>query len=189
MSLENRRNLLIGLLQDADESVRLAAAGALEALESFQDFDQILENLGSDNRGQRVKAIFAMEKVNRLDVFPPLIALLRDPDPDIRSTAVQVLGSKAHPKSLNSLVRHLKDPAPAVRVHTAEALGRFRDARLVPYLAAVLKERDEQLVVAAINSLAAINAAEAVAPVASLVGDGRAVVRRAVANSLGQLPL
>jgi HEAT repeat protein len=189
MSLEKRRNLLIGLLRDPDEAVRLAAAASLESLESCQEFSQILENLRSDKRGQRIKAIFAMEKVLGTEVFPHLINLLKDPDPDIRSSAVQVLGSKAHPNSLNSLVRHLKDPAPAVRVHTAEALGRFKDARLVPYLSAVLNNEDEQLVVSAVNSLAAINVPEAVAPVLSLVNDRRPIVRRAVAEAMGKLPL
>lgn len=189
MSLEQRRNLLVGMLNDAEEDVRLAAASALEVLESCQELDQILESLRSDRRGERVKAIFAMGKVISPDVFPHLINLLKDPDPDIRSVAVQILGIKAHPKSLNNLVRHLKDPAPAVRVHTAVALGHFMDARLVPYLSAVLKDQDEQLVVAAVNSLAAINMPEAVAPLLPLCKDERAVVRKAAAEALGKLPL
>lgn len=189
MSLEQRRNLLVGMLNDADEKVRLAAASALETLESFQELKQILESLRSDKRGERVKAIFAMEKVISPDVFPHLVSLLKDPDPDIRSVAVQILGVKAHPKSLNGLVRHLKDPAPAVRVHTAEALGHFKDARLVPYLSAVLNDQDEQLVVAAVNSLAAINLPEAVPPLLPLCKDSRAVVRQAAAAALGKLPI
>jgi len=189
MSLEKRRNLLVQLLNDPDESVRHAAAEALERLESCQELNQILENLRSDKRGLKVKAVFALEKMNRPEAFPPLIELLKDPDPDIRSSAVQVLGAKAHPKSLNSLVRHLKDPAPAVRVHTAEALGKFKDARLVPYLSAVLTDEDEQLVISAIRSLAEINVAEAVGPIANLAKDRRAVVRRVAAEALGRLPL
>ena len=63
MSLEQRRNLLIELLNDSEEEVRTAAAAALERLESFQDLAQIVEDLSSDKRGQRVKAIFAMEYV------------------------------------------------------------------------------------------------------------------------------
>ena len=61
MSLEQRRNLLIELLNDSEEEVRTAAAAALERLESFQDLSKIVEELASDKRGQRVKAIFAME--------------------------------------------------------------------------------------------------------------------------------
>jgi HEAT repeat protein len=130
MSLEQRRNLLIELLNDSEEDVRTAASAALERLESFQDLSQSVKDLESDKRGERVKAIFAMEYVKSADVFPHLIKLLKDPDADIRGAAIQVLGNKAHPKSLSSLVKHLKDPSPAVRVHTAEALGHFSDVRL-----------------------------------------------------------
>ena len=189
MTLEERRNLLISLLKDADEEVRLAASQALEALDSCQELEQIIRNLRSDKRGLRIKAIFATEKVTSTEVFPPLIGLLKDPDPDVRSAVVQVLGSKAHPKTLNHLVRHLKDPAPAVRVHTAEALGQFRDARLVPYLAAVLDSSDEQLVVAALHSLGALNAPEAADRLQTQCKDQRAVVRRAAAEALGTIPL
>ena len=189
MSLEERRNLLVGLLNDPQEKVRLAASAALERLEACQEFEQILESLASSKRGLRIKAIFAMEYVTRAEVFPHLINLLKDPDADVRSAAIQVLGAKAHPKSLNRLVRHLNYPAPAVRVHTAEALGHFNDDRLVPYLAAVLKSADEQLVVAAIHSLQTIGASEALEPLAGMAGDPRAVVREAVAEALGTLPL
>jgi HEAT repeat protein len=86
-------------------------------------------------------------------------------------------------------VRHLKDPSPAVRVHTAEALGRFADPRLVPYLAAMLQDADEQLVTSVAHSLGALGAVEAAAPLAALLRDPRATVRQAAAEALGQVPL
>lgn len=189
MSLEQRRNLLIELLSDTEEEVRTAAADALERLESFQDLAQIVADLASDKRGQRVKAIFAMEYIKSADVFPHLVNLLKDPDPDIRGAAIQILGVKAHPKSLNSLVKHLKDPSPAVRVHTAEALGHFSDARLVPYLVSLLQDEDEQLVISAARSLGSIGSPEATAPLMQLAKDDRATVRAAAVKALIELPL
>jgi len=189
MSLEQRRNLLIELLSDSEEEVSTAAAAALERLESFQDLAQIVEDLASDKRGQRVKAIFAMEYVKSADVFPHLINLLKDPDPDIRGAAIQVLGVKAHPKSLNSLVKHLKDPSPAVRVHTAEALGHFNDVRLAPYLVSLLGDDDEQLVISAARSLGSIGSPESVDPLIRLAKDSRATVRVAAIKALSELPL
>ena len=47
MSLEQRRNLFIELLNDSEEEVRSAAAAALECLESFQDMPQIIQDLTS----------------------------------------------------------------------------------------------------------------------------------------------
>jgi HEAT repeat protein len=189
MSLEQRRNLFIDLLNDSEEKVRAAAAAGLERLESFQDLSQIIEELKSDKRGQRVKAIFAMENVKSADVFPHLINLLKDSDADIRGAAIQVLGLKAHPKSLNSLVKHLKDPSPSVRVHTAEALGHFDDVRLAPYLVSLLGNDDEQLVASAARSLGSLGSPESVEPLAKLTKDPRATVRIAAVEALSELPL
>ena len=189
MTLEERRNRLVELLNDSEEDVRLAAALALDRLDSFQDIDQIIRGIESNNRAQRVKSIFAMGYIKSSAVFPHLVSLLKDPDPDIRSAAVQVLGKKAHPKSLNSLVKHLKDPSPAVRVHTAEALGNFRDERLVPYLSSLLSDQDEQLVISAAKALGSIGASGCVEPLTTLTKDVRTTVRLAAVKALGELPL
>ena len=156
---------------------------------SIQQLEEIVQELESDKRGQRIKAIFALENVKSTDVFPHLIGLLKDPDADIRSAAVQVLGVKAHPKSLNSLVKHLKDPSPSVRVFTAEALGHFDDVRLAPYLVSLLAEDDELLVVSAARSLGSIGSPDSVTPLAKLTKDSRATVRVAAVQALSELPL
>lgn len=189
MSLEQRRNLLIELLNDSEEEVCAAAAVALERLESFQGLQQIVQDLKSEKRGERIKAIFAMENVKSTEVFPHLLNLLKDPDADIRGASIQILGIKAHPKSLNNMVKHLKDPSPAVRVHTAEALGHFDDVRLAPYLVALLGDDDEQLVVSAAKSLGAIGSPESAADLAKLAKDSRATVRVAAVQALSELPL
>ncbi|MDT8442197.1 MAG: HEAT repeat domain-containing protein [Desulfuromonadales bacterium] len=188
MSVEQRRALLIELLGDPDRLVQEAAAAALEKLESLLDLEQIVRDLKADQRGQRVRAIYAMEHVQSSEIFPYLIDLLKDPDADIRSAAVQVLGSKAHPKSLGSLVKHLKDPSPAVRVHTAEALGHFQDPRLVAVLGSVLTSDDEQLVISAARALGRQGVAEAQAPLLTLFKDTRPAVRVAAIEALSLVP-
>lgn len=185
--LDDRKKLLREALGDSDEGVRREAAAALEKLESIANLEQILETLKSENRGLRIRAIFALERINSAKVFPPLLKALEDPDADIRSTAVQVLGTKKNPKVLGNLVKHLKDPNPAVRVHVAEALGNFQDQRLVPYLGAVLKARDEELVASAVRSLAAIGAAEGEKFLLPLAKDPRTAVRREAVSALGRL--
>mgnify|MGYP001241971772 CR=1 FL=1 len=189
MSFEQRRKLLIKLLVDPDKDVRDAAAKALERFESYLDLDQIITELKAEKRGQRVRAIYAMEYVQSPDVFPHLINLLKDPDADLRSAAVQVLGVKAHPKSLSSLVKHLKDPSPAVRVHTAEALGYFQDSRLIPLLSSLLQSDDEQLVISAALSLGKQALPEAQAPLLALLEDSRPSVRVAAIEALTHIPV
>ena len=108
------------------------------AIRSYYALSHVVSLLEQGNRGQKVQALIALESIDSPRAFPLLLEALKDADADIRATAVQVLGKKAHPKTIGSLLRHLKDPHPAVRVHCAEALGHFADSRLVPYLAAVL---------------------------------------------------
>jgi HEAT repeat protein len=167
--------------------VRLAAAEALEKLEAIMDIEHILGLLKDGGRGGRVRALYALEKVNSPRAFPPLRAALKSPDPDIRGVAVQMLGKKKNPKTLEHLVRHLRDPHPAVRVHAAEALGYFSDRRLVPYLAAVLVEGEANLVIGAIRSLAAIGAPDAEKSLLPLLDDPRPAVRREAARAIGEL--
>ena len=97
--LEDRKQALRERLKDPDEGVRQAAASALDALESALDLTEILDLLKRGSRGQRVKALLALERINSVEVFPPLLAALSFPDEDIRSTAVQVLGRKKIPRS------------------------------------------------------------------------------------------
>jgi HEAT repeat protein len=185
--LERRRQVLQEALRDKDEEVRVAASEALERLEAVQSLDDILQVLRGGNRGQQVRAIFALEKIHSPRVFPPLLAALRVADADLRCAAIQVLGEKRHVKALEFLVRHLKDPHPAVRVHAATALGNFCDRRLVPCLSAVLADEDEELVVAALESLARIGFAEAEGAVLRLTDDSRTRVRCTAMKVLGCL--
>lgn len=184
---EKRRQALCEALRDADEDVRQAAAEALERLETVQGLDEILQILKSGNRGQQVRAIFALEKVQSTRVFPPLLAALKVADADIRCAAIQVLAQKRHAKVMEYLVRHLKDPHPAVRVHAACALGNYTDRRLVPFLVAVLESSDEELVVAALDSLGRLAFAEAENAILDHMHDRRLCVRRAAVKALGCL--
>jgi HEAT repeat protein len=185
--LHNRRQKLREALRDTDEEVRAAAAEALEQLEALLAMDDIVRALKTGNRGQRVRALLALEKVQGSRVYAPLLAALKVADADIRSVAIKVLGHKKHPASVDYLVRHLKDPHPAVRVHAANALGNFRDRRLVPCLAAVLDSEDEELVRSATESLGRIGAVEAEDVLLGLLRDHRPGVRQAAARALGSL--
>ena len=65
MSLKQRRNLLIELLNDSEEEVCAAAAVALERLESFQDLQQIVQDLKSEKRGQHSKMVLPVFLLKR----------------------------------------------------------------------------------------------------------------------------
>jgi len=56
-------------------------------------------------------------------VLPRLVAVLKDPNPDLRRTAAQSLGKIAHEDSVSALIEALRDPDAGVRRHAAWALG------------------------------------------------------------------
>ncbi|MEJ2200506.1 MAG: HEAT repeat domain-containing protein [Desulfuromonadaceae bacterium] len=162
--LDKRKQALRERLKDPDENVRQAAARALEDLESAMDLEKLLEILKMGTRGQKVKALFALERINTPEVFPPLLAALTFPDEDIRATAIQVLGA-------------------------AEAVGAFSDARLIPYLVGLLTEQDAELVKSAIRSLGTIGRKDAEAPLLEMLNHAQASIRLEAALALGKLEL
>ncbi len=185
--LADRREALRNALNDPEERVRQAAAESLEQIELLGELEQLLRQAVEGARGERVKALFALEKARSERVYPVLLQALEDEDADLRAAAVQVLGRRHHPSTLKAVLKCLKDPEPAVRVHAAMALGAFGDRRLIPYLAAVLKARDDALVCAAIDSLARIGDPDAEEHLLTALQDPRSKVRAAAATALGQL--
>ncbi|MEJ2699727.1 MAG: HEAT repeat domain-containing protein, partial [Desulfuromonadales bacterium] len=75
--LEERREKLKAALNDPDEGVRATAAESLERLESVLSLDKVRESLSSENRGLRIRAIFALESIDSPKVFPLLLESLR----------------------------------------------------------------------------------------------------------------
>ena len=185
--LEQRRNQLKAVLNDPDLNVRQAAATALERLETMAELEQLLEAVKGANRGVRVQAIYSLERIHSEQIYPVLLEALEDQDADIRAATVQVLGSKKHRNSLGPLVKHLKDPSPAVQVHVADALGQFADPRLVPYLGAVLKSKDDALVCSAAKAIRTIGVATGEPLLLPLLKDSRPRVREAAVEALGLL--
>jgi len=184
---ELRKKVLLKALNDPEDAVRQAASQALEKIEASWSLSHITALLKEGNRGQQVKALIALERIDSLQIFPLLLTALKNPDADIRAAAVQVLGHKAHPKTLGNLVKYLKDPHPAVRVHCADALGNFADARLVPLLGACLQDADDALVVSAARSLGKIGSPQAEEALAAAATDPRAAVRAAALLALAEL--
>ena len=65
---------------------------------------------------------------------------LRDPDPDIRTGAVRILGLAAKPDSISTLIGATHDADKDVRRAAVAALGSIKDPRCVPPLIDALKD-------------------------------------------------
>jgi HEAT repeat protein len=85
--LDERRRRLMDVLHDPDQSVRLAAATALERLETLSELEQLIAAVKGADRGKRVQAIYALERIRSDEVYPALHEALEDPDADIRAAS------------------------------------------------------------------------------------------------------
>lgn len=184
--LENRRNALRSMLNDPQLEVRQAASASLDVLDAVADLDPLLDKLQHGERSEKLAAAFALERVNSAKIFPPLLEALKSDDPDLRLVVVKVLGIKKHPKTLGALVKVLDDSESGIQTEAARVLAGFADRRLPEYLAPLL-QREEQVALAAIETLGQLAFPEGEEPLLEALRDQRAAVREKAAEMLGKI--
>ena len=135
---------LINALADGDSAVRSRAAEALGAVGPGND--QVVGALTAQLKTAEARS--AARGLARcgpvaLTATDALIALLDNPDPDIRWNAERTLGKIRATAAIPRLVALLNDPDDQVREHAAEALGDIgpEAASTVPALIAALKDK------------------------------------------------
>ncbi len=128
---EQSAQLLVSLLKDPDEDIRLKAAEALSELRS------------------------------RSTVPGLLSALLGDKSPSVRAAAAAALAYTGGRGVTEALRDRLSDTEPEVRTEAARALGRLRDESAAGALAAALKDRIVTVRLAAINALGRLGGEQA----------------------------
>ena len=151
---------LVRALNDADTTVRRAAAGALSEL-AYQ----------KDVRSQAAVG--------------PLIAALQDPDEKVRENAAKALWEIGNPRAVEPLIKALKDARPDVRAAAAGALGEIQDQGAVEPLIGALQDPDKNVRVRAAAALGQIHDLRAVAPLIAQLKDVQPNLRAAAAVALG----
>jgi twitching motility protein PilT len=76
------------------------------------------------------------------DLIEPVIALLHDPDADIRAAAIAVASSFEDKRIVPATIGLLKDPDWWIRISAADTLGKLKDPRAVEPLVAALADPD-----------------------------------------------
>src|SRR5262245_56618676 len=104
-----------------DAVADLSSRGAEEAVTNlFRVLREQHRNLSVLNSALRVLT------GSGLDTLSPLVALLRDPDDELRMYAALALGDLKNRKAVPALIEMLKDPNSNVRYHAIEALAKIR---------------------------------------------------------------
>ena len=116
------------------------------------------------------------------DVLEATIALLSDPDQDLRAAAIAVAGTFEDPRIVPAAIVLLKDPDWWIRISAAETLGRLKDARAVEPLIAALADPDAKWAV--VEALGHIADPRALNALGRMLADPEANVRIEVMQAI-----
>jgi HEAT repeat protein len=124
---------LIKAVQDSDETVRLAAIKALQAIVDVRAVPPLIITLAHEQHRHKTtgrsnlaveraaaQALDALCGANAVDV---LRSTLSHPEPEVREAVTKYLGRVADPAAADSLVATLYDPEPSVRRMAARGLA------------------------------------------------------------------
>lgn len=189
-TVRRRIEALQPLLRDELPEVRSAAAEAIERLEGVSTLDEILLSLKKGDRGTRIKALYSLGVIGGERVIPPLVYCARRPEDDIRSVAVEVLGSLALPSALPVLLERLDDRLAAIQARAIAGLGNFAATpelygRLRPFLDADDGSREAEAALA----LARLGDQASADRIERLLASAYPSTRQAAATALSLLPV
>lgn len=178
--------LLAGSLTDESWRVRRAAAEGLAGGGGPEVAAMLIRALREHHRDPSLLngALTALART-RDDVAAAVVALLDEPDAEVRTYAALALGLIGDQRASAALMRLLNDSDANVRFHAIEALGRLRDSEATEALMAIAETRDFFLAFAALDALAAIGDASVVPRLVPLLGEP--MLRAAAASCLGAL--
>ena len=116
-----------------------------------------------------------------------LTAALKDPDKEVRETAMSALVQLRDPSVFEPLVQALKDASPDVREQAAFGLGQMRDRRAVQPLIGALKDENPDVREKAAFALGQLHDPAAVDGLGGAIKDSDADVREQAVFALGQI--
>lgn len=147
-NLESAQTLdaLTLLSRDSDAEVRAAAIDGLGNLEDPRTLNILVAALRDASPEVRSQAADAIHNIPDLDKAPPaLIALLSDPDHEVRQNVAHALGGIGDEAAVPALRRALSDTNADVRRAVAEALSEIGGADAITALLALLKDQDPEI--------------------------------------------
>ena len=124
-------------------------------------------------------------------VVPRLLALLQDPNPDLRQTAALSLGKIASAEAASGLMLALRDPDPLVRQYSAWGLGNLGEHARSETILPLLVLLDDPVVAVADTAARAIGSigagSEAISRLLTILREGSIQARRTAITVLGLL--
>jgi HEAT repeat protein len=152
---------------------------------------RLIADLASPDHEVRLQAVHTLGTIAVWEAATPLIAVLGDPEADVRSAATDSL-EQVGDVTVPLLVEGLKSDAPTVRAGCADVLGRFlgssdAEEEIAHGLLGVVKDPEVDVRYYAAVGLGHLEKLEAAEALKGLVRDPDLRVRTAAATSLAQL--
>lgn len=180
---------LVAALSSPGDFTRQSAAEALGLLREASARAALLERLRDPVLDVRAAAVEALSAIGDPAVVPGLVGALGDENEDIRARAAIALGAIRDAAAVPGLLAALRDPDGVVRWWAADALGAIGSPAvegLAGVVIAAAEGTGARLVAA--RALGTIGDPVAVAALASVLHDERAMIRAAAAEALGRIP-
>lgn len=195
---------LLGLLNDANDSVKIRAAVSLYRLGNKSGIVVIRKILGSAPKlsenpttleraraiakgTKRVEAAAALGEIRDFDSMILLKKMVRDSDGRVADASLVALARLGDTSAKKEFLSALESVKQGVRAKAAEALGEIGDSDSVPFLRKKLKDWDRDVKVSAITALAKLNDKESAVQIKELLRDSEEIVREKSAAALGML--
>lgn len=136
---------LLGMLKEPDVELRRWIPGLLEKFVTAEVVDALIQTLQDtrEDSGVRRRSFIALGKMRDPRSLEPLVAAIRDPDPEIRDIVRHYLFDD--PRVGDLVAPLLDDSDPAVRRIAAHILGQISDPRALDGLIDACREHDDWL--------------------------------------------
>jgi len=145
-------------------------------------------NLQDQYASRRMLTVEALSKIDDERTIEPLIAALKDKDPDVVWRAAAALGDKGNNRAIEPLITTLKHNDLAVQHFVAAALVKIGEPAVKPLITVLKNTNPDSFRVKAITVLGKISNKHAVEPlIATLKYTGSDAMRAAAAIALGKI--
>jgi serine/threonine-protein kinase len=177
---------LISRLEGKDPSVRVHIIDVLSRFNQPDVARALEEQLKDRNKAVRKAALVAVENMPGDRNIALLCTLLRDPDLEARSKAIELVVKARHPDTMKHLIEVLRDESEDARRAAVEVLNGIADVATLKYLLAALEDQDWWVRSRASDALAKIGGPKVMDAVLQLVRDPSENIRRAAIEILNQ---
>ncbi len=182
--------ILLEALRGAHTSLKCAAAGSLTRFPCPQVRDALMEALKNEN-STRVKASILSALRRGFDAtvhVPALLAGLEDPDPRVRSNAIEAIGLTRDPALIRRLRPYLESPYPRVKANAVIALAQVPSERPVAVraLEGFFEQGDRALLLSALHAAGELRAPSVYDRVKAAAASEDPDVRRNAVIALGK---